>query len=188
MKNLIKLILFIAYVISIFLTSNYIILAIVAVVNIFIGICLHIKFNGIAKIILNLMPFILFTAIINLLLDGLNSAILMTVRLVLVCNITYIFKYVMTPMQLANAIETFVYPLKIFKIKPTDISLIVCICIAFIPILTNELIQIKYALKSKGMAIVPKNYKYILQPFFYGVLKKTNDVSNALKAKGYMEL
>ena len=61
----------------------------------------------------------------------------------------------------------------------------VCICIAFIPVLQREFDQIKRGLEAKGMPVKPRNVKYILKPFLYGIFKRTDEISNALRAKAY---
>jgi len=183
-KNLIKLIIFLVCTFAIFLVDNYIILGIVALISFLISIVVKVNFVRLVRTMINLLPFVVLTAMINVLLGSLSGGMLVGIRLILVCYITYMFKYILSPMQLANGIETLLFP---FKKTAKDISLIISICVAFIPILSNELVQIKYALKSKGIKINFRNFKYILKPFFYGVLKKTNEVSYALKAKAYIE-
>ena len=187
MKNLIKLLIFLIYTVVIFVTSNYYILGIYMLLNFIMMILLKVDFRKSTNNIIFLLPFIIFTGAINLIFSDINSTSLVIIRLILVCNITYSFKYVLSSMQIANAIETMCFPLKVFKINTKDISLVICICIAFIPILSKELGQIKYALKSKGLTMKFKNFKYILKPFLYGTFKRVNEVSNALKAKAYVE-
>lgn len=85
--------------------------------------------------------------------------------------------------NLANAIEILVYPLKIFKVKPKEIGLIICMAVVFIPILKNELIEIKDALYIKGT----KKIRYILKVFFISVLQRIDELEISLKAKAYEE-
>jgi energy-coupling factor transporter transmembrane protein EcfT len=131
------------------------------------------------------MPFIALAGIINLIAGSWQEAVLTTVRLILVCNITQSFRCILNSMQLAEAVETFCSPLKIFKVNPRDAGLMVCICVAFIPVLQREFDQIKCGLEAKGMPVKPRNAKYILKPFLYGIFKRTDEISNALLAKAY---
>lgn len=129
------------------------------------------------------MIFILFTVFINIIVADINLGVLIGIRLILVCNITYTFSRVLSYTQFANAIEHLSYPLKIFNIKPKDVGLLVCMAIAFIPIFKDELQQIKNALYIKGT----KKIKYILQIFFISVFKRINDLEMSLKSKAYEE-
>jgi energy-coupling factor transport system permease protein len=96
-------------------------------------------------------------------------------------------------MQIANAIETLFFPLSFFQnhknkfntITPKDIGLMVSIAVAFIPIIKNDFFNVRSALKSKGLKIGIRNFKYVLKPFLFLVLSRTNDITNALKAKAY---
>lgn len=129
------------------------------------------------------MIFILFTVLINIIASDINLGILIGIRLILVCNITYTFSKVLSYNEFANAIEILSYPLKIFGIKPKDMGLLMCMAIAFIPIFKDELQQIKNALYIKGT----RKIKYILQIFFISVFKRIGELEMSLKAKAYEE-
>jgi energy-coupling factor transporter transmembrane protein EcfT len=107
-----------------------------------------------ARSLLAMLPFILFASGVNWIIGDLNECIMMFTRLVLICNFTKIFSFIMSPMQLANAIETFFVALKrIFrplKIDGRDAGLIVCIALAFIPILKRDYRDVCAALKAKA--------------------------------------
>ena len=65
----------------------------------------------------------------------------------------------------------------------------VCIAIAFIPIVQNAIIELKYSLKSKGFNVTIKNIikkpNYILAPLITSVIKRIDDIENSLISKGY---
>ena len=191
MKATLKLLILLTYTIAVFFVKNYIVLSIIALLNITLMILLKVPKLKAIKNIYFLSFFIFFTAIINFLVADANSAILIAIRLILVCNFTYTFQYIFSPMELAKAIETLCMPLKIIGVNPKDISLIINIALTFIPILSNEFTQIKYALKAKGVSTNGinkiKSIKYIMKPLLYGILKRTNELEYALKAKGYTE-
>ncbi|AEF83974.1 putative cobalt transport permease, CbiQ family [Treponema primitia ZAS-2] len=187
MKNLLILLLFLGYTFIVFFTSNYYILGAYCLINIFVMILVHVKVKPALRYTAGILPFIIFAAAINFFLEDTNTALLFFIRLLVVCNVTHSFKYILSTTQLANAIETLFYPLKLFRVNPKDISLMICICIAFIPVLSRELEQIKQGLQAKGMEMRIKNVKYVLKPFLYGVFKRTDEISDALRAKAYME-
>ena len=115
----------------------------------------------------------------------------MGVRLVLVCNLTYTFSRTISNTEIGDVIEKLVYPLKIFKINPKEIGLMVTIALSFIPIMKAELSQIKNVLKVKGIKPTKinllKNLNLIFRPFFVSVLQRLNEIEMSLKAKGYQE-
>lgn len=189
MKATPKLIILLTYTIAVFFIENYIVLSIITLLNILLMLLFKVPKLKALKNIYLLSFFILFTAVINFLVENINTAILIAIRLILVCNFTYTFTFILSPMELAKAIETLCFPLKIFGINPKDISLIINIALTFIPILSNELSQIKYALKAKGITLgginTIKSIKYIMKPLIYGILKRTSELEYALRAKGY---
>ena len=189
MKNIIKFILFLIYVIGIFFINNDIAISLIACINVTIIIMAKINVKKAIKNLIKLLPFILFTSLINLLFANLKDALLITVRLILVCNISYIFSKTITYLEFAEIIEKIFYPFKIFKINPKDIGLIVTIALSFMPIIKDELFQMKNVLKVKGINTtklnVIKNMNLVFKPFFVSVLQRVNEIEMALKEKVY---
>ncbi len=190
MKNIIKFLVFICYSILIFFINNYIVLGIITIINAILIVILKLNFKDVIKKLLKLFVFIGFTIIINIIVESIDYAILIAIKLLLICNITYIFSKTITYMEFAEVIEKIFYPLKIFKIDSKNVGLIICISIAFIPILQKELEELKNALKIKGFKInlinILKNINIISKPFFISILRKVNELENSLAIKGYM--
>lgn len=187
MKNLLKLSLFLVYVSLIFFIESKFWLILVTAVNILIAVFSNTSAKTIMKSISSFLPVIVFTFFINSIVVNVNSGIKIGVKLLLVCSITCIFSKNMRYMELANAIEKLFYSIKFIGIKPKDVSLLVCIALSFIPILKDEIYQIKNALKAKGFKINLKNSKLIYKPFFISLIKRISDIENALKSKAYQE-
>jgi len=82
-------------------------------------------------------------------------------------------------------------PLKLFGVNTNNIGIMVSIAITFIPIIKQEIQNIKYSLKSKGFDMgflnTIKHINYIMVPLFYSLLKKVKEIEEALKAKAYVE-
>lgn len=163
MISTLKLIILLTYTVVVFFVKNYIVLLIIALLNITLMLLFKVPKLKALKNIYFLSFFIAFTAVINFLVADANTAILIAIRLVLVCNFTYTFQYIFSPMELAKAVETLCFPLKIFGINPKDISLIINIALTFIPILSNELSQIKYALKAKGVRLGRTKHNKVIE-------------------------
>lgn len=148
-----------------------------------------ININRAIKNLIKLLPFILFTVVINIIFVDLEFAILIGVRLILVCNISYVFSKTISYTEFGEVIEKLLFPLKIFKVNPKEIGIIITIALSFMPILKDELLQIKNSLKAKGMNMTNinliKNANLIFKPFFISVLQRINEVEMSLRAKGY---
>lgn len=191
MKNLIKFILFLIYTIGIFFISNYLVLGIIAIFNIILMLLIKINIKNAGNNILKLLPFILFTIIVNILFADLEFGLLIGVRLTLVCNLSYIFSKTITYSEFGGIVEKLVYPFKIFDINPKEIGLVTTIAISFVPIMKSEILQLKNVLKIKGIKPTNfnliKNSNLIFKPFFVSVLQRLNEVEMSLKAKGWQE-
>ena len=131
------------------------------------------------------MPFIVFTFVINCMLDNYINAIFVGLKLLIVCNATVIYSFTTTAVKTARTIELLCSPLKLFKINTEEIFILVCISLSLIPIIKNEFIDIKNSCKAKNMTFNIKNSKYILSKFFYSLLMRVNEIENSLISKGY---
>lgn len=191
MKNLIKFILFLIYTIGIFFINNYLALGIIAIFNIILMLLIKINIKNAGNNILKLLPFILFTIIVNILFADLEFGLLIGVRLTLVCNLSYIFSKTITYLEFGEIVEKLVYPFKIFGINPKEIGLVTTIAISFVPIMKSEILQLKNVLEIKGIKSTNfnliKNSNLIFKPFFISVLQRLNEVEMSLKSKGWQE-
>jgi energy-coupling factor transport system permease protein len=134
-----------------------------------------------------ILPFVLLAAAFNLILGYVKDAIILSARLFLVCNMTLCYKKAVSMEDLTAAVEILFSPLKVFKIKGKDVGLMVCIALAFIPVLRRDFKQIRLALCAKGMKMTIKNATYLLIPFFVGILQRTDEIAKAIRTKGYDE-
>ena len=191
MKTFIKFIAFLVYTICLFWVQDFTILAVITIFQIILMLLCRLSTTQALKSIFKLLPFILFTVIINALAMDIIDAILIGIRLMLVCNITYIYGKTTTAMQIAKAITSILLPLKLFGVNTNNIGIMVSIAITFIPIIKQEIQNIKYSLKSKGFDMrlgnTIKHINYIMVPLFYSLLKKVREIEEALKAKAYVE-
>lgn len=182
MKKLLEFIIFISYTILIFNLRKG--LMIIFIANMIFMVVLKINLK---KALYNILDFgfiILITTIINSLIINLSVGLIIGIRLIFVCNTTYIFSRNFTYMDLANVVEKIFVFMKLFNVEPKSIGLIVCIAVAFIPILNHELRGILDALKTKGYEIKITKLNVILQPFFTSILKKVDQIEEAMLAKG----
>lgn len=189
MKKIVSFIWFLIYIISIFFIKSAVVLGIVTIINLILIISIKINFKHSMISLIKLIPFILFTVFINWVLVDFKFGILIGFRLILVCNISYIYSKTITIKQFGEIIEKIFYPLKVFKINPKEIGLIFTIAISFIPIMKKSLKELKDILKVKGIKTsninMLKNINIIFKPFIVSIFQKTNEIEYLLKAKGY---
>jgi len=185
MKNLISFLIFIIYTTSIFFIPNSIYLIIFLVINIFLSLIIKVNFKNMLINILRLLPFVVFTFFINWILDDIINAVWIGVKLLLVCNVTYIYSRTISVAQFANTIKLLCSPLQVFKINTEEIKVLVSISLSMIPVLKKEILELKTSCKAKGIEINIKNTKIILYKFFISLLNRVNQIDESLNEKGY---
>lgn len=187
--NIVKFIFFLLYVISIFFIKNNIALIGALIINIVLILIYKINLKKLLNNLSKILIFVLITALINVFVVDINYAIIIGIKLILVCTITYIFSTTLSYMEFATVIETLAYPLKLIGLNPKDIGLLITIALSFIPILKEELSRIKYVLLVKGFKIntinILKNTNIIFKPLFVSIMERINEIEYSLKAKGY---
>lgn len=190
MKNVLKMIAFIIYTVLLFWIKDIWILTSAIMFQIILSLICHISINQEVKTLIKLIPFILFTVLINLCVMETAEAILIGIRLIIVCNMTYIYGSTTTARGIEEAIEKLLFPLTLFKVNTRNIGIMTSIAITFIPIINKEIESIQYSLIAKGFNMSfwgrIRHINYIMVPLFYGLLQKVGNMEEALLAKGYM--
>lgn len=188
MKNVISFLAFIIYSTLIFFTpNNYIYIIIISSINIMAMIFVKINIKNAIKNIINLLPFILFTGIINCILENYIYAIFISTKLILVCNITYTYSRMTTAFSVAKTVKTLCKPLEIFKINTDDIEILVALGITMVPVLKKEFVDLKNACLAKNIEWNVKNMRIILSKFLYSIIKRVNEIDEALIQKGHVQ-
>lgn len=191
MKTVIKFIAFFIYTICLFWIRDInLLLGIFALQILFMLLC-RVSASGAIRTIWKLLPFIIFTVVIDLFVMELMDSILIGIRLIMVCHITYIFGKTTTAGKLAKAIKILLYPLTWFGVNTNNIGIMVSLAITFIPIIRKEIENIRYSLKAKGfnMSFINQitHINYIMGPLFYSLLRSVSQLEDALKSKAYVE-
>lgn len=188
MKNVILFLTFIIYTTLIFFTpNNYIYVSIATVINITAIIVIKVNIKNALKNLLNLLPFIAITGIINCILENYIYAMYISIKLILVCNITYTYSRTTTAFSVAKTVKTLCKPLEIFKINTDDIEILVALGITMIPILKKEFIDLKNVCIAKNIDWKLKNMKIILTKFLFSIIRRVNEIDEALIQKGQVE-
>lgn len=123
---------------------------------------------------------------------GLVNATYIFIRFTLIILISTVMTVTTMPLEIADAMEWLLTPLKLIKVPVDKIALVISIALRFVPTLFDETLKIMNAQRSRGAdfndgglikrakAITP-----ILVPLFIHSLETAIDLSTAMEARGY---
>ena len=204
-----KLIVLVVYIVALFLAVNW---ASYAVMAAFLVLCIKISTIPAKSFIRGMKPLmmiLIFTGVLNLffttegelLVDfwiiqittgGLQRAIFMVVRILLLICGTFLLTYTTSPIALTDGLEALMSPLKMIKVPVHELSMMMCIALRFIPTLIEETDKIMSAQKARGAdfengtlmekarALVP-----ILVPLFISAFRRADELATAMECRCY---
>lgn len=203
-----KLVLSFAVIVSLFICRNFYSLGLVIAFIVAIVLVSRISLKTILKSIKPLAIIILITSLLNLFYGkgeplvkigslkiteaGINTAVFMAVRIILLVVAGSMLTYTTTPTDLTDAIERLFRPLKVFKVDVHSIAMTMTIALRFIPTLIEEIEKIMAAQKSRGAdfesgglikkvkALVP-----ILIPLFISSFRRASELAYAMDCRCY---
>lgn len=97
------------------------------------------------------------------------------------------------PLDLSSALEWYLKPLELIKLKPSILAMMISIALRFIPTLFNETDKILKAQASRGVDFKEGKLKEqvkqiisLLIPMFVIAFKRALDLADAMEARGYI--
>ena len=205
----VKLILTIAYIVALFMVSNYFgYLVIVGLIGLVLALS-KIPFSMLLKSLKPLIFIIAFTAVLNLFYgagehvlfeygflriteEGIRNAIMMSLRIIFLIAGTSLLTYTTSPIMLTDAIERLLSPLKKIHLPVHELAMMMTIALRFIPTLVEETGKIMSAQKARGAdfesgslvsrvkALVP-----ILVPLFVSAFRRADELATAMECRCY---
>ena len=205
-----KLILLVVYIVALFLAVNWVSYAVMAA---FLVIAVKISTIPPKSIIRGMKPLamiLVFTGVLNLFFtggegeplvefwiltiyaEGLERAIFMVIRILLLISGTFLLTYTTSPISLTDGLESLMNPLKVIKVPVHELSMMMCIALRFIPTLIEETDKIMSAQKARGAdfesgslmdkakALVP-----ILVPLFISAFRRADELATAMECRCY---
>ncbi len=204
-----KLIMLVVYIVALFTAENWISYGICFG---FLALAIWISTIPLKSIILGLKPLVfilLFTGVLNLFftpgekvlvqfwvvtitLEGLQMAVFMMVRILMLISGTFLLTYTTSPISLTDGLESLMGPLKIIKVPVHELSMMMCIALRFIPTLIEETDKIMSAQKARGadfesgslmdrvQALIP-----ILVPLFISAFRRADELATAMECRCY---
>ena len=124
--------------------------------------------------------------------DGIETAVFMAVRIILLVVISSLLTYTTSPNELTDSLERLLKPLKLVKIDVHSIAMTMTIALRFIPTLIEEIDKIMSAQKSRGAdldsgnliqrakALIP-----VLIPLFVSSFRRANELAYAMECRCY---
>jgi energy-coupling factor transport system permease protein len=203
-----KLILTVAYIVALFLAKSYtaylLMAAVLTVMIIASEIGLKTIFQGLKPIVV----IIIMTAIINMFFtsgepliklwiititkEGLVTAGLMSLRLVMLILGTLLLTYTTSPIALTDGIESMFGPLKKIKLPVHELAMMMSIALRFIPTLIEETDKIMSAQKARGADFETGNILKraramlpILVPLFISAFRRADELAEAMESRCY---
>ena len=197
------------YIVALFMAVNWVSYALMAA---FLLLCIKISTipgKSFIRGMKPLMMILIFTGVLNLffttegtvLVDfwfitittaGLQRAIFMVVRILLLICGTFLLTYTTSPISLTDGLEALMNPLKKIKVPVHELSMMMCIALRFIPTLIEETDKSMSAQKARGAdvesgtlmekakAMIP-----ILVPLFISAFRRADELATAMECRCY---
>ena len=206
----IKIILAILYIVASFLCKNIISFAALAFSAILLVVFSSIPIKTVLRGLKPIIIILVFTSFINIFwtrgeiplvewkfiniyLEGIFSALFIVIRITALIIGTSIFlTYTTTPIELTDALEDLLSPLKVIHVPVHEFAMMMTIALRFIPTLVEETDRIMTAQKARGAdfssgglvqrakALIP-----ILIPLFVSAFNRAGDLATAMECRCY---
>lgn len=203
-----KIISFIAFVVIIFCTFNYVSLAITAAFTLMFLIMSRIPAKFYFKSLKVIIFIVLITSLFNLFYgsgeaiwewwiikitwSGIHRAVFVTARIICLILASSCLTFTTSPTELTDAIERLMKPLKVIRFPVHEISMMMSLALRFVPTLLEETDKLMQAQKARGAdmesgnvfkrvrALVP-----ILVPLFVSAFRRAYDIATAMECRCY---
>lgn len=205
----VKLVLTMAFIVMLFMSSSFYGLLVGILYTLTAFAVSGIPFKMMYKSLKPIVPIIIFTALLNLLFvrtgdvlwqfkfikiteQGVHTAVFMVVRIVCLIIGTSLLTYTASPIELTDAIERLLSPLKKIRVPVHELAMMMTIALRFIPTLIEETDKIMSAQKARGAdmesgsviqrakALIP-----ILIPLFVSSFRRAEELALAMECRCY---
>ncbi|MDO5040803.1 MAG: energy-coupling factor transporter transmembrane component T [Peptoniphilus sp.] len=124
--------------------------------------------------------------------EGLKTALLMAIRLVLLVMGTSLLTLTSSPIEMTDGIEELLKPLKKFKVPSHEIAMMMTIALRFIPTLIEETDKIMKAQMARGADFESgniinraRNLVPLLVPLFINSFRRADELATAMESRCY---
>ena len=204
-----KILLVVLYIVALFTAKHIVGYSLMALT---LAVCVKISGVRVKALVRGLKPvvfIVVFTALLNIfftpaetyLLElgflristvGLENAIFMVLRILLLIMGTFLMTYTTSPISLTDGLEQLLSPLKRFRVPVHELAMMMSIALRFIPTLVEETDKIMSAQKARGAdfeggslidkakALIP-----ILVPLFISAFRRADELATAMECRCY---
>ena len=204
-----KILLVVLYIVALFTAKHVVGYGLMALT---LAVCVKISGVRVKALVRGLKPvvfIVVFTALLNIfftpaetyLLElgflrisavGLENAIFMVLRILLLIMGTFLMTYTTSPISLTDGLEQLLSPLKRFRVPVHELAMMMSIALRFIPTLVEETDKIMSAQKARGAdfeggslidkakALIP-----ILVPLFISAFRRADELATAMECRCY---
>lgn len=207
----VKILLMIAYIVFIFFAKNLAAFSYLVLLVILLTALSQIRFGVLIKGLKPILFIAVFTALINVFWtkgegdplfawkfiqvysEGLWRALFLVIRIAaLVLGSGILLTYTTTPMELTDALESLLSPLKIVRFPVHEFAMMMSLALRFVPTLVEETEKIINAQKARGAdfesgnlfrrakALVP-----VLIPLFISAFRRAAELATAMECRCY---
>ena len=205
-----KLIMLVVYIAALFMAGGWVSYGLMAAFLIVVIKVSTIPPKSIVRGMKPLVMILVFTGVLNLFFttgegeplvdfwiftiyaEGIERAIFMVFRILLLISGTFLLTYTTSPISLTDGLESLMGPLKLIKVPVHELSMMMCIALRFIPTLIEETDKIMSAQKARGAdfetgsltekakALIP-----ILVPLFISAFRRADELATAMECRCY---
>lgn len=206
-----KLMEMIAFIVFIFLASDFYALLLLAAAVFAVMLCSKVPLLMYLRNLKPIVPIVIFTAVLNALYvgegqvlfswwiievtaDGLWRAAFMSLRILLLILVSSVLTYTTTPTALTDGIESLLSPLKFIGLGEVvhTLAMMMTIALRFIPTLTDETQKIMAAQKARGADLETgglfkrlKGLMPILIPLLISSIRRAYELAEAMDCRCY---
>ena len=200
-----KIILTTLFIVMLFVTQKALGLAVGGVFCLFAIALSRIPAKMFVKSIKPIVPILIFTSLLNLLFidkgtvlfawkfihitqGGIQTSVFMVIRIMFLIAGTSLLTYTTSPIQLTDAIERLLSPLKKLHVPVHELAMMMTIALRFIPTLIEETDKIMArgadlesgSLMQRAKALIP-----ILIPLFVSAFRRAEELATAMECRCY---
>ena len=206
----IKIILAMVYIVCSFLCKNILSFALLTAVSVFLVLLGHIPLRTVLGGLRAVLVILIFTSLLNIFwtrgemllwewkfihiyAEGLYSALFIIIRIVsLIIGTSVFMTYTTTPIELTDAIEDLLSPLKKIHVPVHEFAMMMTIALRFIPTLIDEADKITKAQTARGADFETgslidraKAMVTILVPLFVSAFRRADELAMAMERRCY---
>ena len=201
-----KLIAVVLYIVALFQARGWIGYGAVTLATLILMAVSHISFGNIFKGLKPMLFIIVLTALLNIFYttgtpvaegwiitwEGIDRAVKMILRIVLLITGTFLLTYTTSPMELTDGLDRLLSPLRKIHVPVHEITMMMSMALRFIPTLIEETDKIMSAQKARGAdfengsllkrakALLP-----ILVPLFVSSFRRADELAVAMESRCY---